>query len=63
MVSITTAGTADQHLANMKRQKAKHIKAVMKETEKMTKEELLKMFDSIETTNQMVESDSEDEMD
>jgi molecular chaperone GrpE (heat shock protein) len=62
MVSITTAGTADQHLQNMKRQKAKNIKAVMKETQKMTKEELLKMFDSIEQTNQTVESDSEDEM-
>jgi hypothetical protein len=62
MVSITTAGTADQHLQNMKRQKAKNIKAVMKETQKMTKEELLKMFDSIEQTNQTMESDSEDEM-
>ncbi|KAI4854714.1 hypothetical protein E4T45_03858 [Aureobasidium sp. EXF-8846] len=54
--------TADQHLQNMKREKAKNIKAVMEETQKMTKEELLKMFDSIEQTNQTVESDSEDEM-
>jgi SNF2 family DNA or RNA helicase len=61
MVSITTAGTVDEHLDDMKRQKAKHIKAVMDKTEKLSKEELLKMFDPIGKTNETVWSDSEDD--
>jgi SNF2 family DNA or RNA helicase len=61
MVSITTAGTVDEHLDDMKRQKAKHIKAVMEESKKLSQEELLRMFDPIEKTHETIGSDSEDD--
>jgi hypothetical protein len=63
MVSITATGTIDEHVRDIKRRKAKNIRAIIKETKKKSQRALLKMFEIAKKNDELPGSDWEDETD
>lgn len=57
MVSITATGTVDEHVRDIKHQKAKNINGIMAATKKKNAKALLKLFDKAPEVKEIVGSD------